>query len=192
MNNMIVSVWLNLKTYYNNFFNNIVSYFGAKEILVHEKGNVYNVIWKYFVYKMIGSIQKDIDIQANQVHLKITTPKGDTKIILDSEHIGEPITFSMIERYINHNQDNNKMVDAVYLNFDLVNPNGNVCLKSLVFEYYDKDKKYAHTLENILKFNNISFDHNSSINIKVLNDDGIVENKFKITECCKKHINNIV
>ena len=77
------------------------------------------------------------------------------------------------------------------MKFELKMPdNKSVCLKNFIIKYKDVYGDYEHTLKNILIFNNIKFDENtSSVIIQLFKNNKMVTKTIPLTDIYNKHIN---
>lgn len=85
------------------------------------------------------------------------------------------------------------MLNCIFINFDLVNSEDNkICLKEYIIKYKDIKEEFNHTLENIFTFNNISYNENSTLLIRVAKDKKISTHKLLLKDVNNKHINYFI
>jgi hypothetical protein len=180
---------INLKEKISNFFNSIY----------YKLIQVYNTILNcYNTYKtklfLVDSIRSYDDNQINNIYvdylksffvisnlvyklieIKLQKDNINRKIILENKKMSE--IRNIIKLVSFNNNDLIPSFNNIFIhNINLINNQEekkqeniqhitNLCIT----EYVDNDEQYSHKIENILKFNKVSYFNNSKININYIN-----------------------
>jgi hypothetical protein len=187
-----------------NWYNSLIVYFlGYKECLMFTSdGLKQNISFRLLLYILlnklsnyIAKLKNNIDIRADKIHITKMTYEGEKTIIIDKNMMvnQDTIIFDNILDQLNNAKPDDTLSEHIILNLELINDENNkTCLKNFILKYKDKEEQYHHTLQNILIFNNISYNDDSSVEIKLIKDRKIVSKVIPIKEIHDKHINYIM
>lgn len=190
-----------------NFYNSvIINFFGFNDMRAITNNRQSNVAWRYMLFSVVtylinilSSIKYKLDIKPDIFHLTRITNDGERTFILN----GDNGVFENARAIINSESHKNTMSNYAIMTCELETPttgnsNNNLdcnekhCMKSFIVKYKDPLEEYPHTLENIFKFNNVSYNGNSLINIKFVRNRKIKTTTLQLNDVIKKHINYLV
>jgi hypothetical protein len=189
-----ISCYINLKQYIVNYYTKILTNFvGYQELkMLTQDNSVTGVALKYTIYKtitkyinMVKYFRSFFDIDAKKLHIVKLFPDNKNAMVLDRE---DPIDFKYLTDTCNDMQSDNKMLDVIILKFNLVNDEP-ICLKHLITKYKDTENKYGNTIENILKFNDLPYNCNSRLDIKLMRNKKMVSNNVLLKDVFDCHVN---
>jgi len=192
----------------NNIYNSIIiKIFGFNEIKMvnSQQKNIKNIIPRYILYSLITfiinscdnlknkivTVRNKFDISADKVQITKINEIGEKTMILNDNN--NKITFNDIQTQIYNAQIDDKMLNCIILTFSLVNSNTDkICLKKFITKYKDIEEIYDQTLENILTFNNIDWNNNSHLIIKIVKNKKIMTFDIPFQNIKNKHINYLI
>jgi hypothetical protein len=193
----LVYYYLSCKQWCTNFYNGIIiNLFGFKNITMIINGKQQNVIYRYIVYAIISkmiaflsAIRMLVNIKTNKLQLIKVSETGEKTIIIEDNILS---LYDVAYKLKTVTPDDT-MIDTIFITFELINTDNNkVCLKELILKYKDLNCEYQHTLENIFEFNNIKYDKESRINIKVFKNKKMVSFDLPFQDVRSKHINHFL
>jgi hypothetical protein len=175
-------------TYYNIANAKLI---GFQELHIINENKVQNVAYKYIIYlfitkyiNFIKSIRNCFDIDTKCLHVvKLCSTHRNAKIL-----INHPITFKYLTTHLNESTEET-MLDAIIFKFDLINDSYTADLKNLIMKYRDTNNNYHHSIRNILLFNNIHFNDESTLNIKLMKNKKMVIKNISLRGISDQHIN---
>ena len=200
----LVYCYLIGKQYYVNCYNSILIYcLGFKELMTFSDNKINkNITWRFLLYLFITKIinvitrlRDKINIQVDKIHITKITYEGEKTIILDKrmrEIDDNAVTFNNLSEHFNTIKPDNIMMKQIFINYDLINGEKKVSLKDYTIKYKDINSQYHNTIQNILLFNNIDYDNNSTINIKFIKNRKMITKDILLKEIQDKHINSIL
>lgn len=187
-----------------NMYNMCIAYLlGISKFEVMNQNKKNNLIYWFILYKFLTKIinfvdfiknklinvRRLTDIDAEKIHITKITMSGEKTIILDQYGIKIDDILNKLEIL----DINEKMMECIILNFELINSEENrICLKELLVKYNDCDKQFNHTVKNILDFNNIEYSDNSKLNIKVIKNKKIISEEKILKDIYNVHINALL
>lgn len=153
-----------------------------------------NITIKFILYKcitnyvsLIKKVRNYFDIDPSIVHVVKVYENNKNTIILDNAN------FKTLTNTLSNSQSDDAMVNAVIMKFELVNGDDDVlCLKHLVSKYKDTNKQYSNTIRNILMFNDVLFNDDSKLNIKLMANKKMVNKNILLSDILDNHINTIL
>ncbi len=189
-----ISIKQKVMTYYNN---TITKYIGFQELNVLTDNTKTNVSYKYILYlclskyiSLIKYIRSYVDINTKHLHVVKLNEENKSAIILEQNMIN----FKHLTNQLISTESDNTMLNIVMFKFNLINPNENdvddvTDLKNLITKYKDTNNNYKNVIKNILVFNEIYYDDNSKLDIKLIRNKKIIIKEIKLQEVLDKHIN---
>lgn len=171
------------------------------ELIAITKDSKINILFRYYIIRLIDYVVKffrclrnslDINIDKALVHKNYSN--GSKNIILDSKDFDNNMRIIDIINNIDKiSKYENIMNQTIYLKCELHNGDNKLCLKKYLLKYKDHDKKYNHTLNNILLFEDVqSVKNDAYIEIMLLEEDGgEIEKNILYDGIRNVHINDI-
>lgn len=156
--------------YVNNkftvFYRNFMKYtFGITNVYQLTSGKPKSVFFRYLIVKMLDNIvnfwigvRQIADINVKKIQITKIVDDTEKTVILDADQMDQK--FITLKNIIDHTTVTDltkKHINKnIFMKFELDYPGGEpICLKNYILKYKDHDKDHHHTLDNILKFNNI-------------------------------------
>ena len=189
---------------YNFYIYCIVLLFGFRNLIVYSNSKtVHFTTLRFLLYigltkliNLIYKIRDKIDINADKVHITKLTQESEQAIIIDKDMFEDDdkgeITFEDIIIKMNLLQMDGTMTNIMIVNLDMVNNDEKICLKNFMFKYKDTNEHHHHTLKNIFIFNNIDYNENSYINLKIFKNKKLVTQTIPLKDVLDKHINHLI
>lgn len=181
---------INLKNYIITYFFGLTD---ANIIIDNRQKNIYT---RYLLYRFISKFfwffnypQHFMNIIGDKLHLVKITDKGEKKLIITSS---SGITLDTITTELNNTEESPIMMPCIFFIFTITTNSIKYCIKELIIKYNDPGQKYQHTLENILIFNDIPYNTESIIDIKMAKNRKISLHIFDYSDVATKHINYFI
>lgn len=184
-------------------------FFNIDRLTVIKNGKKLNILYMYLLFKFFDNLismmnytnekllsMRDVFlIDFEKIQITKIDFESEKTIILDNSFRRDSnnlINFKNLKNYLDNINFIKKdtMLDCIIVNFDLVTDSKKICLKELIVKYNDRCEIYNHTLNNILTFDDIVFNSESKINIKMFIKDGkkfVVEHLLEDVK--NKHLN---
>lgn len=212
MDKLLMS-YIQIKTYVGRqYINTVDKLFNVKSITYYdfEKKKIRNGIYLYYFIKNINYIisnygffsywftelRNTVDVHTNKIQLiknnnvnhtnkcMILTP---TKINVNKN---EMISINDTITYMDNNPIPKDVImdKCICMKFELIPEN--TCLKNFIIKYKDTHEEFDHTLKNILIFNDVKFNEETSqIKIQMFNNGKMIIKTLPLAEIIDKHIN---
>lgn len=188
-----------LKTTFMNYYSNFIEYIiNTKSVeIIDKEGNKKSILSKYliiyaihYIISLLKSLRNNLDVNADKIQI-VKADNGIEKIIiLDSDYVKSDKNYINIKDIINHIDETGlaeNVIPCVFLQFELVDQDNPICLKSYMLKYNDHTEDHHHTLENVLTFNDIEPSDDAIVNIKKFSN-GIKALKLSYNDCKNKHL----
>jgi len=163
INNILINLLL-IKTKITSKYNYVKSIFTDTEsILIIKNNKPYSVWFRYcfivflnYIINLLKNLKYKIDITTDTIQIIKNNGQNRKVIILDSnlESFNRNIGINDLIKYINNNKLQSNYNKPIINKFNLIKNDSSLCLKKYISQY-DNNKNFAHTLDNIIKFNNI-------------------------------------
>lgn len=182
---------------YMNLFK--IYFFGIENVKILSDGKIKNIFIKYIIFKYLsivqnitkcpffGRIKSKLDFGSEKIHFTKLDYENTKSVIIDQN--SDNNTCQEITRYANDMTMDDSLISTVIVTFDLITGNDKTCLKEFVMAYKDTEEKYNNTLKNILLFNNIRFNEESIIDIKIYKGRERINKTILLSEVYDNHIN---
>ncbi len=193
-----IYAFINIKQYVMTYYNKTITKFiGFQELNVLTQNTKTNVSYKYILYlclskyiSFIKYIRSYVDINAKHLHVIKLNEENKSAIILEKDMIN----FKHLTNELESINSDNTMLNIIMFKFNLVNPIENsdddvIDLKNLITKYKDTNNNYQNIIKNILVFNEISYDDNSKLDIKLIRNKKIITKEIQLQDVLEKHIN---
>ncbi len=193
-----IYAFINIKQYVMTYYNKTITKFiGFQELNVLTQNTKTNVSYKYILYlclskyiSFIKYIRSYVDINTKHLHVIKLNEENKNAIILEKDMIN----FKHLTNELESINTDNTMLNIIMFKFNLVNLIENsdddvIDLKNLVTKYKDTNNNYQNIIKNILVFNEISYDGNSKLDIKLIRNKKIITKEIKLQNVLDKHIN---
>lgn len=152
-----------------------------------------NLTIKFILYKclsnftkLIKTIRNYFDIDPTIIHVVKVYENNKNTMILNNAN------FKTLTNTLNNSQSDDAMLNIVMLKFNVVTNENTTCIKHLITKYKDTHKQYANTIKNILLFNDIPFDDNTTLDIKLMVNKKMVNKNILLTNIQDDHINTLL
>jgi len=176
-------------TYYNKMMTNM---FGFQELNILKENTVNNVAIKYIMYSCLSKyinfmkyIRSYSDIDVNQLHVVKLGENNNSAIIIEQDKIN----FKDLDNILENVKDDNTMLNVIMFKFNLVNNENVIDLKNLITKYKDANNIYQNSIGNILMFNDIYYDDDTKLDIKLMRNKKMVAKEVLLKDVFDKHIN---
>jgi hypothetical protein len=196
MQSTIITHYINIKKCLVNYYTKIITkLFGYQELKIANDNSILGVALKYTLYRaitkyinLIKYIRSYTDITTDSLHVIKLFPENKNALILNYPSIN----FKDLSTTLNNVDDDSKMINVIVMKFDLVNGDKSLCLKNMVTKYKDTHKKYDNTMLNILTFNDIFYNDDSTLEIKLMRNKRIVSKNVLLRDVVNNHINHFL
>lgn len=206
LDNLIICYMIAKKYVANKYNYFLIKFIGLSELKILIGSKIINVWHKFLIYEFLTKLilwtdliknkvillRSKIDVDADKVHLIRMSENGNRSIIIDKNYSKEKgkIDFSNIKTNMNNVIINDDMIKCFLMEFFLEDSgNDKICLKSFIIKYKDLDGTYDNTLKNILIFNNIDFNDDNILHIKIFKNGKGVSHNFKLFDVGDNHVN---
>lgn len=192
----------NLIKWYRDFRRRITD---TESITIIDNNNSKNIIMRYYAIRLllyfrdfIDYIKNSLEIETSHIQIIKDYPVNKSIFIIDSSHdkykrdINITDMIEHVDQY--HTLDKKHTPIPIFTKFSLSIKDGNsICLKKHIINYKDNHQYNSHTLDNILKFNNINIDtldnRNPYIEISIMNIKGKKELLLPYNDVKNHHLN---
>jgi hypothetical protein len=196
MQSTIITHYINIKKYLVNYYTKLITkLFGYQELKIANDNSILGVTLKYTLYRSITKyiniikyIRSYTDITTDSLHIIKLFPENKNALIIN----GPSINFKDLSKTLNNVDDDSTMINVIVMKFDLINGDESLCLKNMVTKYKDTHQKYDNTMLNILTFNNINYNDDSMLEIKLMRNKKIVSKKVLLSDVINNHINHFL
>jgi hypothetical protein len=174
-------------------------FFGIENVKILANGKIKNIFIQYIIYKYLSLIQKitncpffgriksKLNICSEKIHFTKLDYDNSRSVIINKTN--DENTYQEIMEQADSITMDDGLISTIVVTFDLVNGNNKTCLKEFIIAYKDIEEKYNNTLKDILLFNNIPFDEESSVDIKIYKGRERINKTILLTEVYDNHIN---
>lgn len=196
MQSTAITYYINIKKCLVNYYTKLITnLFGYQELKIANDNPILGVAFKYMLYRIITKyinfikyIRSYTDINTDLLHVIKLFPENKNALILNCPSIN----FKDLSNTLNNVDDDSKMINVIVMKFDLVNGDKSRCLKNMVTKYKDTQQKYDNTMLNILTFNDIDYNDDSILDIKLMRNKRIVSNNVLLKDVINNHINHFL
>lgn len=207
MNVQLVLFYLEIKNYIINFLKYLVSFiYSTKDVLVIQHDKIVSVYHRYiFIYtimmikivliqKLYDKILDLVDIESESVKVILNKNYVDRNIICENKDMNHTISH-MIEQITTEKEYLSKSIqlpdkyiitECLLLTTDNKN---NIDLKPYI-NTYNSNNKFNNTIRNIFLYENILYDNESTINMRIFKN-GIHNVKLKVIDMLDKPITDL-
>ena len=195
--NYIVYCYLYFNQKWAILTNNLKVYIQLTELLIIKDNIVQSLFFRYMLYKMITklvnffeSIRNKLDVQFKEIQLKKNTSDGEKTIIIKSD-----LSLADVSKLLDNIIPTNDMMNIQLLNCELCSDKNTEPLEHLehlFIKYHDPELKFNHTIRYIFMFNNLSYNTDSYINLRLFRNKKIISKKILINDVLDTHINLIL
>lgn len=210
--NTIIYYYLIIKTFMLNLYVSIKSKFFEidKVDIINNNGRITSLLLRYYlisfltyIMELIKDIVDKIDIQTNNIQIIKENIDEKSTLILDAKlNFGkDKLCLKDVVNYFNTlssdpsidpSIDNSNInSNKIFITFEIQDPlKGSICIKEYVMRYKDQNKLYGgHTLENIIAFNEIDINRDTSnVYIVFFENSKRIINTIPYTDCKQWHI----
>ena len=176
-------------TYYNKIMTNMI---GFQELNVLKENTVNNVAIKYIMYSCLSKyinfmkyIRSYSDINVKQLHVVKLGEHDKSAIIIEQDKIN----FKDLDNILENVKEDNIMLNVIMFKFNLVNNENVIDLKKLITKYKDTNNIYQNSIGNILMFNDVYYDDDTKLDIKLMRNKKMVAKEVLLKDVFDKHIN---